>query len=180
MMNRTDLWINIRSVLAARWYLRKADSVGERVRLRGRRPIVRNDGRMVIGSRVQLISTAATLELVSIHGGTLEIGDRALINFGGSIAAAKLVRIGPRCLIGPHVLMMDTDFHRIEPERRLEMPEPKSIILEENVWIGARVVVLPGVTIGADSCIGSGSVVTEDIPPRVFAAGIPARVIRKL
>jgi maltose O-acetyltransferase len=142
--------------------------------------MVTNHGRMVVGSRVQLISTAATLELVSRAGGTLEIGERTLVNYGGSIAAAELIRIGPRCLIGPHVLIMDNDFHRIEPERRLEWPESKPIIIEENVWIGARVVVLPGVTIGADSCIGAGSIVTEDVPARVFAAGVPCKVIRHL
>jgi acetyltransferase-like isoleucine patch superfamily enzyme len=178
-MRWQEILANVRSVVAARWYLRRADSVGTRVRVRGR-PMVTNNGRMVVGQRVQLISTAARLELVSRAGGLLEIGDRTLVNYGGSIAAAELVRIGPRCLIGPHVLIMDNDFHRIEPERRLEWPESRPIIIGENVWIGARVVVLAGVTIGDDSCIGAGSIVTEDIPPRVFAAGVPARVIRHL
>ena len=54
------------------------------------------------------------------------------------------------------------------------------IILEENVWLGARVIVLRGVTVGAGSVIGAGSVVTRDIPPRSVAAGLPARVIRAL
>jgi acetyltransferase-like isoleucine patch superfamily enzyme len=178
-MDQQQLWTDVRSVLGARWYLRHADEVGARVRVRGR-PMISNYGRMVIGSRVQLISTAATLEIVTRQGGTLEIGDRTLVNYGGSIAAADSVRIGPRCLIGPHVLIMDNDFHRIEPERRLEWPESKPITIGENVWIGARVIVLAGVTIGDDSCIGAGSIVNEDIPPRVFAAGVPARVIRHL
>jgi maltose O-acetyltransferase len=135
---------------------------------------------MVIGSRVQLVSTTATLELVTLAGGTLEIGDRTLVNYGGSIAAAKLVRIGARCLIGTHAIIMDNDFHRIEPERRLELPESRPIVIGDNVWIGARVIVLGGVTIGDDSCIGAASLVTEDIPPHSLAAGVPARVIRSL
>jgi maltose O-acetyltransferase len=163
----------------ARWYLRRATSVGTRVRLRGR-PIVLNRGRLLIGGRVQLVSTAAKLELVVFPGGTLEVGERTLLNYGGSIAAADSIRIGSRCLIGTHAIIMDNDFHRIEPERRLERPESKPIVIEDNVWLGARVTVLGGVTIGEDSCIAAGSVVVDDIPKRSLAGGVPARVIRAL
>jgi acetyltransferase-like isoleucine patch superfamily enzyme len=172
------VWDDGRAVLAAHWYLRKAE-VGTKVRVRGR-PAINNGGRMVIGSRVQLVSTPARLELVAMEGGSLEIGERSLVNYGGSIAAARLVRIGARCLIGTHTIIMDNDFHRLEPERRLESPEPKPIVIGDNVWIGARVIVLGGVSIGSDSCIAAGSVVTDDVPPRSLAAGVPARVVRSL
>jgi acetyltransferase-like isoleucine patch superfamily enzyme len=178
-VNLRQLWSDGRAVVTARWYLRRASSVGSRVRLRGR-PIVVNQGRMVIGSRVQLVSTAAKLELVTLPGGTLDVGERTLINYGGSIAAAESIRIGARCLIGTHAIIMDNDFHRIEPERRLEWPESRPIVIEDNVWLGARVTVLGGVTIGEGSCIGAGSVVIDDIPPRSLAVGVPARVIRTL
>ena len=59
-------------------------------------------------------------------------------------------------------------------------PDGRPITIEDNVWLGARVIVLGGVTIGADSCIGAGSVVVDDIPPRSLAVGVPARVIRQL
>jgi acetyltransferase-like isoleucine patch superfamily enzyme len=178
-VNLKQLWHDGRAVLMAKWYLRRASSVGSRVRLRGR-PLVSNQGRMVIGSRVQLVSTAAKLELVAMKGASLEVGERTLLNYGGSIAAADSVRIGARCLIGTHAIIMDNDFHRIEPERRLERPESRPIVIEDNVWIGARVIVLGGVTIGEGSCIGAGSVVIDDIPPRSLAVGVPARVIRTL
>ena len=178
-MNLRQVWHDGVSVVRAQWYLRHATSVGSRVRLRGR-PLVMNHGRMVIGSRVQLVSTAATLELVAMKGGTLEIGERTLVNYGGSIAAADCVRIGARCLIGTHAIIMDNDFHRIEPERRLEWPESKPIHIEDNVWLGARVIVLAGVTIGEGSCVAAGSIVNHDIPPRSLAAGVPARVVRQL
>ena len=173
------VWRNGKAVVNARWSLRHADHVGTRVRVRGR-PAVTNEGRIVVHDRVQLVSTMATLELVATDGGLLEIGERSLVNFGGSIVASELVRIGPRCLIGPYVMMLDNDFHRVEPERRLERPESKPIIVEENVWIGARVILMSGVTVGRDSCIGAGSVVTADVPPRTLVAGVPARVIREL
>lgn len=173
------VWDNGLAVVNARWALRHADHVGTRVRLRGR-PAVTNHGRMVIGERVQLVSTIATLELVADEGGLLEIGERTLVNFGCSLVATELVRIGAHSHIGPYTMMLDNDFHRIEPERRLERPPSRPIVVEDNVWIGARVFVMPGVTVGKDSCVGAGSVVTRDVPPRTLTAGCPARVIREL
>jgi maltose O-acetyltransferase len=170
---------NARAVLRARWSLRHADEVGTRVRLRGR-PIVSNEGRMVIGERVQLISTAATLELVTHPGGLLQIGNRCLVNFGCSIAASELIRIGDHTHIGPHCMLLDNDYHYLDPTRRLERPPSQPIIVEENVWLSARVIVMAGVTIGKDSAVGAGSVVTADVPPGTFAAGVPAKVIRDL
>ncbi len=177
--NIKHLWDNGRAVLRAHWYFRRATKLGARVRLWGR-PAIENHGTMIIGDRVRLVSTIVPLELVTGKQGRLEIGTSAFINYGCSIAATQLIRIGPRCNIGTYVIMMDNDFHRIEPERREEMPPSAPIILEENVWLGARVIVLRGVTIGAGSVVAAGSVVTRDIPPRSLAAGLPARVIRQI
>jgi maltose O-acetyltransferase len=142
--------------------------------------MVINAGHMVIGQRVRLISTVATLELVTERRGTLEIGERTLVNFGCSLVATERVRIGADCHIGPYTMMLDNDFHRVEPERRLERPPSAPITVEDNVWLGARVLVMPGVTIGKDSCVGAGSVVTSDVAPRTLVAGVPARLIREL
>jgi maltose O-acetyltransferase len=173
------VWDQGRAVLRARWHLRAADSVGAKVRLRGK-PRVVNLGRMVIGEKARLDSTAATLELVTERDGLLEIGDHAFLNFGCNIAATKLIRIGPYSLLGPYCMLMDNSYHRIEPERRNERPESKPIVLERNVWLGARTIVLPGVTIGEGACVGAGSVVTTDVAPRTFVAGVPAVLVRML
>jgi len=135
---------------------------------------------MVIQRRVQLVSTIATLELVSDPGGLLEIGEATLVNFGCSLVATELVRIGADCHIGPYSMILDNGFHRVEPERRLERPPSEPIIVEDNVWIGARTILLPGVTVGRDSCIGAGSVVTTSVEARTLVAGVPARPIRGL
>ena len=168
------------AVLRARFYLRRADRVGARVRVWGRPTVNVWGGHLLVGDRVMIVSTVATTEIAVGTGATLDIGERVFINYGCSIVANQLVRIGPRCSIGTHAILMDNDFHRIEPERRDERPESRPIVLEENVWLGARVTVLRGVTIGAGSAIGAGSVVTRDVPPRSVAAGLPARVIRTL
>jgi maltose O-acetyltransferase len=135
---------------------------------------------MIIGEGVQLFSHTARLELATGPEGRLEIGERTLINYGTSIAALELVSIGAHCQIGTHVLIMDNDFHRLEPERRHERPDSRPIVIEDNAWVGGRSIILPGVTIGHDSVVGAGSVVTRDVPPRTVVAGNPARHIRDL
>ena len=167
------------AVLRGWWYLRHATRVGARVRVWGR-PRIRNWGEMIIADRVRLVSTVATLELVADRGGRLEIGEGTVLNYGCSVGATGLIRIGAECNIGTHVIMIDNNFHRLEPERRRERPEPAPIILGDNVWVGTRAIILRGVTIGTDSVIGAGSVVTRDIPPRSLAVGVPARVIKRL
>ena len=177
-MRLRRIWTDGRAVIFARLLQRRA-TVGRRVRIYGR-PHVINGGRIIIGQRVQLVSKPVRTELVALQGGTLEIGEQTFVNYGGSICATQSVRIGARCLIGTYAIIIDNDFHHIEPERRYEQPESRPIVIGDNVWIGARVIVLPGVTIGDDSCIAAGSVVIGDVPPRSLAAGAPARVIRTI
>jgi acetyltransferase-like isoleucine patch superfamily enzyme len=165
------------AVLRAYWYFRGASHLGKKVRVWGKLSVL-NKKQMIICDRVRIASTPAITELVSY--GLLEIGEGTYINYGCSIAALEMIKIGPNCNIGPYSLIIDNNYHRIEPERRNERPESYPVILEENVWLGARVVVLPGVRIGAHSIIGAGSVVTKDIPTRVIAAGNPAKIIKSL
>jgi len=174
-----NAWKDGMAVIRAYWYLRKATELGVRVRVWGK-PAVSNWGNMRIGDRVRLVSTIATLELVSMPGGELEIGTNTFINYGCSIAANQKISIGPDCSIGTYGIILDNNYHRIEPDHRYEVPESAPVILESRVWLGARVIVLPGVTIGAGSVIGAGSIVTRDIPPLSLAVGNPARVIKKL
>lgn len=105
-----------------------------------------------------------------------------------TISARASIRIGHRVLIGAGVLITDSDHHVVDPpsgERRrtLGMPLPMpsdQVVIGDDVFIGARSIVLKGVTIGSGSVIGAGSVVTGDIPSGVIAAGNPCRVIRDL
>jgi len=178
-LDMSSTWEAVHTVLRARWYFRNATSVGPRVRVWGR-PWIENAGTMIIGDRTKVISHIARTELVATAGATLDIGERVFINYGCSIGATQLIRIGPRCAIGSYSLLMDNDFHSVDPDRRYEVPASAPIVLEENVWLGSRVIVLRGVTIGAHSVIGAGSVVTKDIPPRSVAVGLPARVVRSI
>ena len=160
--------------LNARIRLRSA-TLGPRVWLRGR-AVVENAGRMTFGDRVRLVSNVAPLELVTLPGGHLEVGDNVFINYGTSIVASSHVRIGNDCLIGTYVSVMDTDFHRVED--KAWDPSGLPIVIEDRVWLGNRSMVLKGVRIGHDSVVAAASVVTHDGPPRTLVAGVPARVVR--
>ena len=126
------------------------------------------------------VSHPVVLRTLTPHARVL-IGERVGIS-GVSICSAKEVRIGNGCLIGADVLIADTDFHPLRPSERHDsqkaFAEAKPVQIMDNVFIGARVIVLKGVTIGAGSAIGADSVVTQDIPAGCIAAGNPCRVIR--
>lgn len=175
----SEILNNLLAVLRAQWYLRHASQVGQRVRVWGHLH-VENQGRLTIGSRVRINCKLTPTELVTGRDASLLIGNRVFINYGCSIAALQSITIGDDCSIGTYTIIMDNNYHRIEPDRRNETPPSSPIIIEENVWLGARVTVLPGVTIGRDSVIGAGSVVTRSLPARSLAAGVPARVLRTL
>jgi maltose O-acetyltransferase len=169
----------VRAHLRARWVLRRAAEVGRLVRLDGRARVV-TAGTLRIGERVRMIGHVVPVELAVERGGELTIGDRTFLNYGVSIGATHSIRIGSDCSFGPYVNVVDTGFHGLEPERRGERPPPEPVRIGDNVWLGVRVIVLPGVAIGDGAVIGAGSVVTGDIPPRALAVGVPARVLRML
>lgn len=90
------------------------------------------------------------------------------------------IYIGNRVLIGPNVSIVTAN-HPLNPLlRRVEMQYNRDVHIGENVWIGAGAVILPGVTVGKNSVISAGAVVTRDIPENVLAVGVPARVVREI
>ena len=111
--------------------------------------------------------------------GTIRIGDNVLLTPGLQIVSAGSVEIGDNVMVASRVYISDSDWHEIYD--RLDTPGPVAAIrLEENVWLGEGCKICKGVTIGRNSVIGAGAVVTSDIPANVVAAGNPAREIRKL
>jgi acetyltransferase-like isoleucine patch superfamily enzyme len=111
--------------------------------------------------------------------GCIEVGDYVLLCPGVRIDSACGVRIGSNSMIAAGAYLTDADWHDVYDRTRI-IGAHAPIVLEDNVWIGDGSIVCKGVTIGANSVIGAGSVVTRDVPPDVVAAGNPASVVRRL
>lgn len=114
------------------------------------------------------------------YGYNIFLGDNFYANFNLTILDCAPVTIGDNVMIGPNVSLF-TAGHPVHHEPRVAGWEyAKPITIEDNVWIGGHTVINPDVTIGKNSVIGSGSVVTKDIPENVVAVGNPCRVIRNI
>jgi maltose O-acetyltransferase len=146
------------------------------VRLTGRIRL-RGDGSVEFGNGVTLTGDVVPIELASYKDARISIGDHTFVNYGASISSYKQVKIGRHCLLGHYTLIVDRNEHGVD--QREVAPPPAPVIVEDHVWIGSRVVILPGVFVGHHSVIGAGSVVTTDIPANCLAVGNPARVVRR-
>ena len=114
------------------------------------------------------------------YGSNIFVGDKFFANYDCVILDCSEVRIGSNVLFAPKVQIY-TAFHPLDPEiRRTDLEFASPIVIGDDVWIGGGAIVCPNVEIGAGTTIGAGSVVTKSIPPRVFAAGNPCRVIREI
>lgn len=114
------------------------------------------------------------------YGYRLHVGARTFVNFGLIALDVATIAIGDDVQVGPNAQLL-TATHPLEAEpRRAKWEAARPIAIGDNAWLGGGVIVCPGVTIGADTVVGAGSVVTRDLPAGVFAAGSPARVVREL
>jgi maltose O-acetyltransferase len=114
------------------------------------------------------------------YGYQTSIGRGTFINHDAVILDVGRVTIGADVQMGPRIQLL-TPLHPMDAAERTEGWESQEpITIGDRVWLGGGVIVCPGVTIGEDSVIGAGAVVTRDVPARVFAAGNPCRVIREL
>ncbi len=127
--------------------------------------------------------------------GTCSVGDFTLLN-GALIMASERIEIGSHCLISWNVGIADSDFHPVDAaQRRIDTmalapffegrpprPEIKTapVKIHDNVWIGMNAVILKGVTIGENSVVAAGSVVSRSVPANVVVAGNPATIVKEL
>jgi acetyltransferase-like isoleucine patch superfamily enzyme len=112
----------------------------------------------------------------------LLVGDGSAIAHDCQITVGKEVRIGKHCRIASEVVITDSNGHPSEPSLRLAGAPPadedvRPVTIGDNVWIGRRAMIMPGVTIGEGSIVASGAIVMSDIPPYTVAAGNPARKV---
>jgi acetyltransferase-like isoleucine patch superfamily enzyme len=164
-------------VACAPVYLRRATELGAGVRTLGA-PHVDNRGHLAIGCGTLLHSEPVAVQLMVGEGARLDIGADGFLNYGVSVCARASIRIGDRCLLGPYARLADSEFFELGGTSELGCSQP--ITLEDDVWVGAKATVLPGVTIGRGAVVGVAALVTEDVEPFTVVAGVPARLVRRL
>ena len=114
------------------------------------------------------------------YGKNIRLGARCFLNYQCILLDCAPITFGEHVLCGPNCGLY-TAVHPVDPAQRLtDMERALPITLEDNVWLGGSVTVLPGVTIGRNTVVGAGSVVTKSLPSNVVVAGNPARIIREL
>lgn len=166
-----------RELASARLYLSEVNEVGPGVRTL-EQPRIDNQGFISIGAHTLLRSVNVPVELATAPGARLVIGDDCSINYGVSIGCTKDIRIGARCRLGPYVMVVDSAFHELHD--RSKRPPSQPVVIEDDVWIGAKASVMPGVRLGRGAVVGTAAVVTKDVPPFAIVAGVPAKVVNTL
>ena len=156
-------------------HLPGGDIVGPRERSGGRRHDV-YAGSVSIGADFALSCAFGTVQIAAGEGGVVEVGDDVSINYGTAVSARALIRIGDRVKIGPYCVISDAELPL--PLEIAGDDEPRAIEIGSDVWLGARVTVLPGARIGDGAVVSAGSVVAGEIPSGAIAAGVPAKVLR--
>ncbi len=113
------------------------------------------------------------------YGSNIELGERVFFNFDCVVLDVCRVRIGDFTMFGPAVQIY-TATHPMNAELRRTKELGRPVEIGADVWVGGGAIILPGVTIGSRAVIGAGSVVTQDVPAGVLAAGNPCRVLREI
>ena len=161
-------------------------SYGARLRTDSAIHYVRGRGDIVVGDDVMLDGC------IGIHFAArysdcpkLTIGDRTGIGHNSTLTIGKSITIGSDCRIASDVLIFDTSGHSSDPAARLagqaaHPDEVKPVVIEDNVWIGIRAIIAPGVTIGEGAVVSAAAVVLADVPAYTVVAGNPARRIATL
>lgn len=174
-MNPLRFWRSVRRAFYTRWYSRQLGQSSAQLDISG--PcVIHGGGQYRVGRGVSIRATARQpVELYCKSGGVLTLRDGSFLNQGVHLACCQAIEIGEQCLLADEVLVMDSDFHGVGEGEAKSAP----IVLERGVWVGARAIILKGVTIGEGAAIGAGAVVTRSVPPRSLAVGNPARVVRQ-
>lgn len=164
--------------------------LGNNIQIPGKVHWLIRGGKVCIGDNLYFSSGDAVNPIGSNLQGAIYVEGGASLTIGNDVGMSSTrmwihnsIKIGNHVKIGGCVLMTDTDAHPIDFMARRSSNEGTKaapIVIEDDVWVGAHSIILKGVTIGARSIIGAGSVVTKSIPTDCVAAGNPCRVIKKL
>lgn len=136
--------------------------------------IIKKGGKLEIDGKARLLNGCS---LIIEDNAKLKIGNNTYINTNTKISCSNNIEIGSDCAISFDVLIIDNDYHKIYYDN-ISKPQTKPIMIGNNVWIGARAIILKGVTIGNNSIIAAGTVVTKDVPVNTLVAGNPMQIVK--
>lgn len=128
--------------------------------------------RLIFGDKIRLYHEVEFY--LDSSNANINIGDFTYVNKRTEIKCQDMIKIGESCSISWDVVIMDTDYHSINGRAFID-----PVIIEDNVWVGCRAIILKGVHIGEGAIIAAGSVVTKNVPPYCIVAGNPAKVIKE-
>ncbi len=176
-------WLRVKA-LAYKHLLSTADTTACRGKL-CTPALFLGEGQIRIEKDARLGFLPSPLALCSYHhiearsaNSSVFIDSGTIINNGSVIASdGAPIHIGKNCLIGPGLEVYSSDFHNLDPTLRHTPGAAAEVVIGDNVFIGARVMILKGVTIGENSVIGAGSVVVKSCPANTIMAGNPAKII---
>jgi acetyltransferase-like isoleucine patch superfamily enzyme len=164
-------WDYGRQRLNAEWRLRGA-SVGEQATIIGRPRVEATD--LIVGDHFKICSS---YRLTLISGwGRIRVGDRVFINSGVVLFSALEIVLGDDVAIANEAYLTDTNSHGVEGKPARSAP----IRIGNGTWVGARAIILPGVSIGERCVVAAGAVVSRDVPEQTMVAGNPAKLVREL
>lgn len=150
--------------------------------------VLRGKGKISVGSNVNIgvinsplfYNSYAYIEARNKNS-SLKFGNNIHINNGFSIVSEKNITIYDNVLIGFNCHIIDSNFHNLNIDKRLETdPNPKEVIIKENVFIGNNVTILKGVSLGENLVVANGAVVTKSFPANVVVGGVPAKIVSEL
>ena len=162
-----DVWVIVNQTIALSAKLNASTSIDE----------IRSVLSEIWGQTIDP-STTVLAPFSTNFGKHTRIGNNVFVNHGCSFLDLGGITIEDDVLIGPQVKLV-TENHPVDPANRKSL-DLKSIVVKKNAWIGAGSVILPGVTIGENSIVAAGAVVTQDVPSNTIVGGIPAKHIKHI
>jgi acetyltransferase-like isoleucine patch superfamily enzyme len=162
-----DVWVIVNETIALSAKLNASTSIDE----------IRSVLSEIWGQTIDP-STTVLAPFSTNFGKHTRIGNNVFVNHGCSFLDLGGITIEDDVLIGPQVKLV-TENHPVDPSNRNSL-DLKSIVVKKNAWIGAGAVILPGVTIGENSIVAAGAVVTQDVPSNTIVGGVPAKHIKNI
>ncbi len=182
---RQEIWNLFLKIIYREPLMRyRCESVGRRLNLEGEIPEIAGNGNITLGDDVIIgRRNSWVVGFPCSNKAEIVIGNNSHIGYQNILAAAKCIRIGSNVRFASNVSIFDNPSHPVEPSRRAQafrLDEAAPVTIGNNVWIGMNCFVMRGVTIGDNSVIAAGSIVTRSIPANCLAAGAPAKVVRSI